>query len=74
MSWSYKIKSGTFWISPQSNGRYLLSINNQALGSYHSPQSAADDVYQCATGYDAWDNKGSCLEPTDLSEWNTHAR
>ena len=75
MSWSYKINSSdVFWITAQSNGRYLLSINDEGLGSYHSPESAADDVYSCTTGYYDWDNQGSCSEPTDLSEWNCHRR
>ena len=69
MTWTYKTDVGTFWIQPNSNGRFTLGIDNDALGSFSTPEGAADDVYMCATGYYPWDKKLSVLEPTDLTEW-----
>lgn len=42
---------GTFWIEPRHDGRWTLGVNDMALGSYHSPESAADDVACQATGH-----------------------
>lgn len=41
---------GTFWIKPHQ-GRYVLGINDDAIGSYHSAVAAADDVFTHATGH-----------------------
>lgn len=67
--WFYKSKVGTFKIIPGSNGRYLLYIGDENLGSYHSPDAAADDVYMCATGHYPWDKQLTVTSPTDLGEW-----
>ncbi len=66
----YKTDAGTFWIKQESNGRWTLRLNGEALGSYNSPEQAADDVYMQATGSYEWDSKDEILEPTDLGEWN----
>jgi len=67
--WIYKSRQGTFWIKRREDGRFLLGIDEEALGSYHRPEAAADDVYNCATGHYAWDAQLTVTEPTDLSEW-----
>jgi hypothetical protein len=71
MVYYYRSRVGTFWIRPQSSnpGRVQLGVGDEILGSYHSPQAAADDVYTQHTGFDAWDSLPSVTEPTDLSEW-----
>jgi hypothetical protein len=69
MHWIYKSNVGTFWIKPDHNNRFILGINDDALGSYLNPIQAADDVYMCATGYWEWDKQLTVNCPTDLSEW-----
>jgi hypothetical protein len=69
--WRYQTPVGTFWIRPR--GRvFVLGIGDEDLGSYHSPQAAADDVFTRVTGYDPWDSSDVLdgEEPTDLSEWS----
>jgi len=68
MEYSYQTNVGKFTIKPQS-GRWLLSINDNTLGSYNSPHQAADDVYNHATNHNEWDEQLDIDDPTDLSEW-----
>lgn len=68
MTWSYKTNVGTFIIQPWQ-GRFGLFINNDCLGSYHSPEAAADDVFMCATGHYEWDRRLSVNHPCELGEW-----
>lgn len=67
--WACKTKIGLFKIIALSNGRYDLWINDVNLGNYSSPDAAADDVYNCATGWDDWDLQLMVDHPSDLSEW-----
>jgi hypothetical protein len=71
MWYHYKSLVGTFWICPEPNNpsRYLLGIDDTALGSYHSSEAAADDVYTQSTGWSDWDMLDPVVEPTDLSKW-----
>jgi hypothetical protein len=71
MIYSYKSKFGTFSIrpDPQQPGRWRLYIDDLWLGSYVAPAQAADDVYMCETGFDAWDDQLTVMHPTDLGEW-----
>ena len=69
----YKTSVGMFWIKPQpqSPGRFLLGIDDVALGSYASPMLAADDMYMHVTGWSDWDDlDGTEDGPTDIGEWN----
>ncbi len=60
---------GVFWIKPHL-GKFLLGINNDALGSYHSAVAAADDVYTHVTGHFPWDILDGIEDgPTDIYEW-----
>ncbi|WP_043793493.1 hypothetical protein [Solidesulfovibrio fructosivorans] len=68
MMFIYRTRFGTFSIRPDA-GRWVLCMNDEALGSYHSPESAADDVFMCATTFDAWDSQGTVHEPESLAEW-----
>jgi hypothetical protein len=67
--WHLKIKLGTLWIRPESNGRFTLGIDDVAIGSYHKAWAAADDVYLKATGYIDWSQLKNEQLPRDLSEW-----
>ena len=55
--WSYKTKAGTFWIRPDPKrpGLYQLVINDVWLGSYPSPEDAADNVFMHVTGWNEWE-------------------
>ncbi len=67
----YKTSVGTVWIRPQPDalGRFELGIDNESLGSYHSPVAAADDVYTGHTGWFELDTLDGSILPCDLSEW-----
>jgi hypothetical protein len=67
--WYYKTTFGTFKIKQQSNGYYGLWLSDELLGSYPSPEAAADDVYTQSSGAYEWDDHGPITDPTDLSEW-----
>jgi hypothetical protein len=68
----YRFRSpvGTLWIKPQRNSdRFWLGINDERVGSYHSPEAAADDVYTQHTGWRPWDSASGLQKPRDLTEW-----
>lgn len=67
--WVYNSKVGTFKIKQRPDGRFSLHVGDEYLGSYISPQQAADDVFMCATGYWPWDRQLMVDHPEDLSEW-----
>ncbi len=67
--WLYKTFTGTFYIRKQPDKRWGLWVDDELLGSYHSPGAAADDVYTQRTGYHAWDSLSPVSKPCDLSEW-----
>lgn len=61
----------TFRISPKA-GRPRetgLWLDDELLGSYQSPEAAADDVYVQVTGHHAWDTLKNANPPIDLSGW-----
>lgn len=70
--WIYRTPIGTFWIRPQAGGRWVLGIEDEALGSYHSPEAAASDVADRATGWSEWDDSRVMMgwEPSGLAEWS----
>ena len=69
----YNSPVGTFWIKPRSDGRHILGIGDEALGSYHSPAAAADDVARHVTGHYPWDSLDGTTEgPTDIHAWGRH--
>lgn len=65
---------GIFWIRPQPGypDRVWLGIDEVGpLGSYHSPEAAADDFAGGHTGWHEWDSIAhTSLGPRDLSEWH----
>jgi hypothetical protein len=69
MVWVYKSKRGSFSIRRLQNGRFGLYVGDEMLGSYHTPEAAADDVFMCVTGHDPWDNQLTVDYPADLGDW-----
>lgn len=69
MTFYYRSHVGMMKIVPLRDGRWALCINDEALGSYHSPDAAADDVYTQNTGHFGWDSGPIPMTPLDLSDW-----
>jgi hypothetical protein len=69
MRYIYRSRVGVFYIMPDGEGRWWLGVDGERLGSFHSPQAAADDMSGQHTGYHPWDSLPKISEPTDLSEW-----
>lgn len=69
--WVCSTEAGDFWIrfDPLSRKGFLLGIDEEALGSYYSPEAAADDVYLQKSGCGEWDSETPAWKPSDLSEW-----
>ena len=66
----YKTSVGTVWIRPQPDtDRFHLGIGDGPLGSYHSPEAAADDVYTQHTGWRPLDRLPKSELPRDITEW-----
>jgi len=43
-AWIFESRWGRFSILPQGNGRWQVYFCDEALGSYHSPEFALDDL------------------------------
>jgi hypothetical protein len=71
MYYYFKASVGNFQIKQQSSSeRWGLYLGDELLGTYHSPQAAADDVFMQATGDYSWDTiRPTVRHPQDLSEW-----
>ena len=67
--WSFKTSTGLLRIQRLPNSRYGLYLDDELLGSYHSPDGAAEAVYTCSTGYRRWDGDGPVFTPRELREW-----
>lgn len=69
---------GTFWIRPDRVSGWSLPITKdgdaELLGSYSSPESAADEVYAQHTNCDEWDIPDRSNAPRDLGEWEVVMR
>lgn len=69
MHWQFKTKAGPVSIVVLQ-GRYHVIFEEQSLGSYETPQQAADDAsggctFMPSSGVDL----GTLGIPDDLSEW-----
>lgn len=73
MHWTYQTEVGSFLIKPDETGRFTLRIDDELLGSYFSPQQAADDVCCCETGYMPWDERDPLMGSSSLSDFELHA-
>lgn len=67
---------GTFWIRPDPAfpGRVCLGVDEEAIGSYPSPEAAADDFRGRHTGWPAWDSRPDLRAPMDLTGWGHEVR
>jgi len=68
--YQYHTRVGTVSLVPESGGRYKVMFDDENLGSYHSPEAAADDVsgghtFSPCDGTDL----GDLNIPGDLGEW-----
>lgn len=73
-SYFYPTRWGKFAITLQPNGRWLVKLDDDNLGSYHSPQAALDDLL----GDHCWANsKGLDTSevglPDNLLDWHQAA-
>jgi hypothetical protein len=72
-AYSFKSDIGTFWIRPERNGGWCLSIADddeiEPLGYYKSRFAAADDVCTGNTGLGMWDKRDERKAPATLQEW-----
>lgn len=68
-AWVFRTVRGPVYILPQQ-GRWAIVYDDENLGSYHSPQAAADDA---AGGHTSTPSNGTDLAdlaiPDDLGEW-----
>ncbi len=68
--YQYATRGGTVSLLPEAGGRYKVMFGDQNLGSYHSPEAAADDV---SGGHTLSPSSGMDLGelgiPADLGEW-----
>ncbi|MGJ8586441.1 MAG: hypothetical protein ACSHXD_20315 [Marinosulfonomonas sp.] len=68
--YQYYTSSGTVGILPEPKGRWKVMFDEENLGSYHTPEAAADDVsgghtFSPSNGVDL----GELGIPEDLSDW-----
>lgn len=72
-------KLGTFWImelnsdTPELEQKYYLGVEDEELGLYSNPQSAALDVSKQATGCFRWDSQMRVTAPESISDWEEGA-
>lgn len=68
--YKYQTRRGVVKLWPEPNGRYQVVYDDEGLGSYHSPEAAADDV---SGGHTFSPSNGVDFEelgvPGDLTEW-----
>lgn len=77
MKWSWNTRKGRVWIVPKAElgtVRYHVVYDGESLGSYSSPQQAADDVsgghtFDPGNGVDL----GSLGISGDLGDWQRSA-
>ena len=69
MCYTYKTKIGTFYIRKLTDVHWGLLFEEELLGSFDSPASAAERVYNQASGHSEWDSVEQEAQPRDISEW-----
>jgi hypothetical protein len=67
----FRSKAGTFTIGsdPTVSGCYELCIGGMWLGTYETPDRAAQDVLMRCTGWHDWDNRKDTDCPGEIGEW-----
>lgn len=66
--WFFNTGEETFCIRYFREG-YGLFIGQDYLSWHKDAEAAAKLVFECRTGYKAWDERGTTDHPKDLSEW-----
>lgn len=68
--WRFVTQWATFAILPQGNGRWQVWCDDDALGSYHRPEAALDDLVgnHCFSNRKGLDTSRIGL-PRELSGW-----
>ncbi len=69
MCYSYKTKIGTFYIRKLTGEHWGLLFEENLIGVYSSPASAAESVYNQTTSNSEWDSLEQVTKPHDISEW-----
>ncbi len=71
MYFRYQTAFGTFWIKPHPNrpDQYLLGFDDIPVGTYATPEEAAQDVYAQNTGWERWDTLMEISGPEHIGEW-----
>jgi hypothetical protein len=68
--YQYRTRGSTVSLVPEAGGRYKVMFRDENLGSFHSPEAAADDV---SGGHTFSPSNGTDLGelgiPGDLGEW-----
>jgi hypothetical protein len=68
--YQYESRAGTVSLTPDSRGGYSVVFQEEDLGSYTSPEAAADDVSGGHTFSPSGGVDFAALSiPEDLSEW-----
>ena len=69
--YEYNTDIGVFEIRQIGHERHELWIEEEKLGDYESPESAAADVAALDTGYDQWDKfeNEERNVPATLADW-----
>lgn len=72
MVYIFRSRSGTFTILPdeQAPGMYQLCIGGMWLGSYDSPEQAAESLPCKSTGWPEWDRSTGPECPQSLEDWD----
>lgn len=68
--YAYRTRVGTFRIAQQPDGRWQALFEDEALGSYATPQQAIEDL---AGGYTFWPSCGDPSQfglPEELAGWH----
>lgn len=70
IAYQYSTRYGIISLVPTRDGRYIVMFQGENLGSYHSPDAAADDVSGGHTSLPSSGvDLGSLNIPCDISEW-----
>lgn len=69
--WTCRTELGVFCIrfDPRTRTRFLLSVGEEPLGWYFSPEAAAAVVFLQDTGWLEWDSHPTIIRPKDLADW-----
>ena len=73
MMYIFRTKSGTFTISPdeQCGGMFQLCIGGMWLGTYETPEQAAESLVQRKTGWFDWDRLPEPERECGLADWDS---